>query len=132
MAAIKYDLSIEQGSSFQESFVYRDQNQQIINITNWCARLTLTTNDGNLYTFTTENTDLSLYKMSIDGPNGKIVLSIPASTTNQFNFYTGKYDLELQSDQELYAGGGKTVVRSHYGVVVIVKRYGGANTALEC
>lgn len=132
MAASKYDFSIEQGSSFKLSLVYKDNNKNIIDITNWCARLTWKTNTAVTQVFTTENTDSSLYSFNIDGPNGKLTLLLPASTTNSFNFYSAKYDLELQSPDELYAGGGNYTVRLLYGTVNIVGRFSRSGQTLDC
>ena len=55
MAASKYDFSIEQGSSFKLSLVYKDDNNNPIDLTNWCARLIWKTNTNITQTFSTEN-----------------------------------------------------------------------------
>lgn len=132
MAASQYDFDIEQGSSFTISIVYKDADKNIVDLTNWCARLTWTTNINITQIFSTENTDLSLYKFFIDGPNGKITLIIPATTTNDFNFKTAKYDLELQSPDDIYAGGGKYTTRILFGVINLIKRYSKTTTELDC
>ena len=132
MAASKYDFSIEQGSSFKLSLVYKDDNNNPIDLTNWCARLTWKTNTNIIQTFSTENIDYSVYKFSIEPLLGKITLLIPASTTNSFGFNSAKYDLELQSDDDLYVGGGKYIIRLIYGTVSIVKRFSQSSTLLEC
>lgn len=132
MSASQYDFSIEQGSSFKLSIVYKDKNKQIIDITGWCGRLQWTTNSGQIQIFTTENLDLSSYQFTIDGPNGKITLAIPAATTNSFNFSTAKYDLELQSNDDLYNGGGKNIIRVLYGTIGFIKRYSHSNNILQC
>jgi hypothetical protein len=132
MAASKYDFPIEQGSSFRLAIVYKDKDNIIVDITNWCARLIWKTNNNTTQIFTTENNDPTLYDFSIDGPNGKITLLLPASTTNNFNFNIAKYDLELLSDDELYSGGGKQTSRILYGTVTITKRYSQSSILLEC
>lgn len=132
MAATKYDFSIEQGSSFKMSLVYKDQNGNIIDLTNWCARLTWKTNAGTVQTFSTENLDYSVYKFTIEPALGKLTLLIPASTTNSFSFTSAKYDLELQSDDDLYTGGGKYIIRLLYGTITLVKRFSQASDLLEC
>jgi hypothetical protein len=76
--------------------------------------------------------DYSVYKFSIDEPAGKITLLLPASTTNSFNFLTAKYDLELVSPDDLYAGGGKYTTRLLFGNINIVKRFSQNNTTVEC
>lgn len=132
MAASKYDFSIEQGSSFKLSLVYKDDNNNPIDLTDWCARLTWKTNTNTTQTFSTENIDYSVYKFIIEANIGKITLLIPATTTNSFLFNTAKYDLELQSDDDLYTGGGKSIIRLLYGTVTIVKRFSQSTTLLDC
>jgi len=132
MAATKYDFSIEQGSSFKISLIYKDENKNPINLTGWCARLIWTTNTKVKQIFSSNLQDPSLYSFVIDGPAGKITLMIPASTTNNFNFNYAKYDLELQSPDDLYAGGGKYNTRLLFGVVNIVKRFSNTSDSLNC
>jgi hypothetical protein len=132
MSAVLYDFNIEQGTSFRLAIVYKDKQGKIVDITNWCGRLIWTTNNGTTQIFTTENTDPSLYDFQIDGPNGKITLLLPASITNNFNFLNAKYDFELQSDDDLYVGGGKQIIRILYGTVSIIKRNSKYNMVLGC
>lgn len=132
MPASRYDFSIEQGSSFRMSLVYKDDLGNPIDLTGYCARLTWTTSKGAVQTFSTLNVDYSVYKFSIDAALGKLTLLIPASVTNTFNFETAKYDLELQSNDDLYIGGGKYTTRIIYGTITILQRYSGNDTALEC
>jgi hypothetical protein len=132
MAASKYDFVIEQGSSFRLSLVYKDANGDVINLTGWCARLVWKTNNSATQVFSTENVDYSVYKFSIDPLLGKITLLIPANTTNSFSFNTAKYDLELKSDDDLYTGGGKSIIRLLFGVVSVVKRFSQTSDILGC
>jgi hypothetical protein len=132
MAASKYDFAIEQGTSFKISLIYKDANGNPIDLTNWCARLTWKTNTNIVQTFSSENTDYNVYKFIIDEPAGKLTLMLPASTTNGFNFTTAKYDLELQSPDDLYNGGGKYTIRLLFGLINIVKRFSQSNTQLDC
>jgi hypothetical protein len=133
MAASKYDFAIEQGSSFKISLFYKDPNGDAINLTNWCARLIWKTNTNITQVFTTENDDYGVYKFTIDEVAGKLTLMIPASKTNEFIFNTAKYDLELQSPDDLYGGGGgKYIIRLLYGTITIIKRFSQSATLLEC
>lgn len=132
MSASKYDFTIEQGVSFQLSLIYKDANNDPIDLTGWCARLICKTNLNETKIFSSENLDFSQYKFEIDGPNGKITLLLPAATTNSFNFNMMKYDLELSSPADLYSGGGKYTIRLVYGTVTIIKRFSQANSQLEC
>jgi hypothetical protein len=132
MSASKYDFNIEQGSSFRFSLVYKDADGNPIDITNWCARLVWTTDKGTTQTFTSTNVDLNLYKFTIDGPQGRLNLIIPPDTTNSFTFSRAKYDLELHTDEDLYSGGDKNIVRLLYGNIAILKRYSTVTTLPEC
>ena len=132
MPATKYDFTIEQGSSFRLSLVYKDSNGDAIDLTDWCARLVWTTNNNINQTFISTNIDYSIYKFTIEPLLGKLTLLIPPDTTNGFTFNTAKYDLELQSDEDFYNGGGKDIIRLLYGTVAINKRYSKVSTALDC
>lgn len=132
MAASKYDFTIEQGSSFKLSLVYKDSNGDPVDLTNWCARLIWTTNNNVNQTFITTNMDYSVYKFTIEPGIGRLVLKIPPETTNSFLFNTAKYDLELQNDENFYSGSGKDIIRLLYGSIKITKRYSKTTDLLEC
>lgn len=132
MAASKYDFTIEQGSSFKLALVYKDSNGSPVDLTNWCARLTWTTNNNVNQTFISTNIDYSVYKFTIEPANGRLVLMIPPETTNSFSFNTAKYDLELQSDEDFYSGSGKDIIRLLYGSITVTKRYSKSGNLLDC
>ena len=132
MPASKYDFTIEQGTSFKLSLVYKDSQGNAMDLTNWCARLIWTNSYGITQTFITTNTDFSIYKFTIEPSNGRLVLMIPPETTNTFNFNRAKYDLELQSDDDFYSGGGKDIIRLLYGTITISQRYSDSDELLEC
>lgn len=132
MAASQYDFTIEQGSSFKMSLIYKDQNGTPVNLTNWCARLTWKTNTNTIQVFSSNNTDYSVYQFSIDAAAGKLTLMLPAVTTNSFSFSSAKYDLELQSPDDLYSGGGKFTTRLLFGTINIAKRFSQSSQLLDC
>lgn len=132
MSATKYDFNIEQGSSFKLSLIYKDSNGNAIDLTNWCARLVWRTNTNISQTFDSTNLDNSVYKFTIEPLLGKLTLLIPANTTNSFKFNSAKYDLELQSDDNLYSGGGKHIIRLLYGNISIIKRFSQSDSLLTC
>jgi len=129
MSALEYNFEIEQGSSFKLTLVYKDKDGNVIDITDWCARLIWTTQSGTVQTFTTTNTDFGIYKFELVGAEGKLNLMIPAEMTNSYTFDWAKYDLELQSDTEMYTGGGKNTIRILYGVITLLKRNSGSYLA---
>ena len=61
-----------------------------------------------------------------------MTLLLPSDTTNDFDFDSAKYDLELQSDDTFYASGGNYTIRLLYGVITIKQRHSGSETALDC
>lgn len=131
MSAAKFDFSMDQGSSFKLAFVYKDADLNVVDLTDWCARLVWKTNKGDISTFESGNDDQN-YKFTIDGPNGKVQLLIPSDVTNAYDFTVAQYDLELQSPDDFYASGGKYTVRVMYGVITLVKRESKTTTALDC
>lgn len=133
MPAATYNFIIEQGTSFKLALTYKNANHDIVDITNWCARLIMNPKySGPDKIFTTSNLDYSVYKFYIDGPEGKIVLLIPAETTNSFTFNEAKYELELQSPDDFYVDGGKYTTRVLQGLITIKKRYSEYSETLDC
>ena len=132
MSASEYNFKIEQGSTFKIRFYYKDENGDPIDLTGYCARLTWKTNFGVVQSFFTENTDYSVYKFELDAANGGMVLTLPASTTNSFEFSYAKYDLELQSPDAIYSSDNFYTYRLLYGKATIVKRYSNSLENLEC
>lgn len=131
MAAAKYDFDVEQGSSYNLTFIYKNNAGTVINITDWCARMIMTTSDNQTITYSSGNSN-SDYQMSIDGVNGKITLMLPASTTNNFTFKTAKYDFELESNDIFYTNGGQYTTRVLFGLITIIKRNSKNSTQMEC
>lgn len=132
MPASLHNFSIDQGSSFSLILTNKDENGSIIDLSNYCARLVMSTNSGQTYIFETENTDFSSYKFLIEGSIGKISLLLPASTTNSYDFETAKYDLEIQSPNDHYIGGGKYTERLLYGTITLNKRFSKSTSLLDC
>jgi hypothetical protein len=129
MAASKYDFAIEQGSSFKISMVFKNSDGSLMDLSGWTARLMWKTNTNKTYIFTTTNLDYSVYKFFLDEESSNMVLLIPADTTETFNFSSAKYDLELQSPDNLYSPeGGNYNFRALYGVININKRF----SKLDC
>jgi hypothetical protein len=132
MKASLYDFSIDQGSSFRLSFIYKDSQGNPVDLTGWCARLVWKTNKADIQTFITTNIDYTIYKFTIDPLLGKVTLLLPPSTTNNLAFSTAKYDLELQSDDEIYTGAGKNIIRLLYGNITLNPRFSKTDTLLNC
>jgi hypothetical protein len=132
MSASQHNFPIEQGSSFELSLVYKDSNDNPIDLTGWCGRLVWTADDDTTAIFLTTNANPALYNFDIIGVSGQILLQIPASVTNTYNFGSAKYDLELESDSDIYTGGGKDIRRLLYGDISLIKRHSEYTTLLDC
>ena len=132
MAATQYNFSIEQGSSFTISLIYKDSSGSPIDLTGWCARLVIATDNNETITFVTTNSVVGSYSFTLGGALGTIVLQIPASVTNTYDFNAGRYDLELESINNLYSGGGHEIIRLLYGDISLIKRYSENTILLDC
>lgn len=132
MPASKYDFSIEQGSSYQISFIYKDAQQNPIDLTNWCARLVWKTNTNITTEFLSTNTNFTNYTFTINEEPGEIKLILPATTTDDFDFLTANYDLDLQSPEDFSIGGDKYVTRILYGTISIIQRASATSTENIC
>ena len=132
MSATQYDFSIDQGSSFKLSLSYNDSNNQPIDLTGWCARLSWITDEGSSFEFLTTNTDPLLYSFTITPLTGLIILQIPASITNAYDFIIAKYDLEIESSDEIYTAGGAEIIRLLFGNITLNKRYSENPALLDC
>lgn len=120
MPAATHSFPIEQGSDFQITFRYLDENNLRVNLTNYYILLKFVTDTGQVYSFDniTRTTDYSF----IGYPNGEIVLNIPARITNTYTFKTANYDLDLQEPNEQYVGSGLKRYRFAQGVISIIQR----------
>lgn len=134
MSAATYSFNIEKGTSFVISFEYKDDQNNAINLTNWCARLRWIEDqpaDPVVRTFISDTRN-SEYEFVIDPIPGRVTLKIPAAQTLLFNFNSARYDFELQEPNDLYSGGGKKVFRILQGVVNLVARNVPDTDAFQC
>lgn len=95
MAAATHNFLIEQGTTFTKSFIWKDSNGTVINLTGFTARMQFRQNISSssvLLSATTENS-----KIVITGAEGKVTINLSASDTAALNFSTAVYDLELIS-----------------------------------
>lgn len=133
MASSVYNFTIEQGSVFKKTFIYKDANGNIIDITNYCARITIQSLDGISFkkTYTT-NAENSEYSFTVDGPNGKFVLKLSANETSNFNFTSATYDFDIKLPNEIYAGAGDNIVRLLKGNITIDPRNVSSPDSFAC
>jgi hypothetical protein len=123
MPAAEYNFSIEKGAVFYISFEYKDSTNTTINLTNWCARISIESADaGQPITSFSYISDATTpeYSFTIDPSLGKIILQLSASTTQAFNFSTARYDLDLKAPNELYPGSGPQIIKLLKGFITVI------------
>lgn len=95
MPASLYDLSIEQGATWVLSLVWRDSDEEPIDLTGYSARMQVRPSVGSdevLLNLSTEGGQITL-----GGAAGTIVIEVDAETTAAVQGRRGAYDLELES-----------------------------------
>ncbi len=123
MPAAEYNFPIEKGAVFYIAFEYKDSTGTIIDLTNWCARMSIESTDTNVPVTTItyiSDTVVPEYSFTTDPDAGKIILQLSANTTQSFNFSNAKYDLDLKAPNELYPGAGPQIIKLLKGFINVV------------
>jgi hypothetical protein len=110
MAAANYDITIEQGATFQLNIVWKAPNGTPIDLTGYTARMQVrekVSSTATLLSLTTENGGIAL-----GGAAGTIAVTAAATLTDDITTKRGVYDLELVSS-------GGVVTRLIEGCVTI-------------
>lgn len=92
-----YNLTIEAGATFTRTFVWRDNDGNLMDLDGYTARMQIrSTRTASSFALeaTTENG-----KITINGEDGEIVLTISATETAALEITSGVYDLELISGE---------------------------------
>lgn len=108
MAAGIYDITIEQGATFQMNLTWKDSTGSPVNISGYSARMQVREN------YEAEDTLVSLVSpadITLGGALGTIAITIAASATQNLQLEEGVYDLELVN--------GATVTRLIQGKATI-------------
>lgn len=95
MPASEYDLSIEQGATYQIAFTYKDDAGVAQDLTDYTARMQVRASVSApdvLLELTTENG-----RIAISGAEGRIDLVLTAAITTGITWSRGVYDLEIVS-----------------------------------
>lgn len=93
MVARQHDIIIEQGATF-EFTVYVKKNGVILDISGYTGSMQIRNKPAD----ETGSIILATATVSIiDGPNGLIMATIPAVTTQEYDWKQGVYDVEIQS-----------------------------------
>lgn len=123
MAAV-YNFTIEKGSAFYISFQYTDSSNNIINLTNYCARLSIQSVNTSPTTKLTYLTDTVTpdYSFIVSPQEGKIVFQLSATATNNLNFNNALYDLDIKLPNEQFPGAGPNITRIVNGGITVISR----------
>ena len=95
MLPASYDFVLRQGSTWNQSIVWKDSNGVPVNLTGYSARMQIrpqVNSETVIVELTSENG-----RIDIDAPSGKLTLSLDAETTAGICQSTGVYDIELES-----------------------------------
>lgn len=123
MAAAKWPLVIEQGATFQLGLTLSTgglvaDGGVAIDLTGYEVRMQVRKRVASattlLFLSTNVVDDPDLHIEVTDAVNGEVVITIPATETEAFTWFSGTYDLEIES-----AGG--FVRRLLYGSVKVTK-----------
>lgn len=93
MAAGQYDIFIEQGATYDQTFNWKDSAGDPVNLTGYTARMQIRPSVSRseiIESFTTENG-----KITLGGSAGTIRLLLTATQTAAITSRRGVYDLEL-------------------------------------
>lgn len=120
MPAANYNFTIDKGSAFYIAFDYKDSNNNTIDLTNWCARFSFLPEGATSPTTYITDTINALCSFTIQPEYGKIVLKLPSTTTESFNFNFAVYDLDLKSPNELYVGAGNQIIKLIKGTFTMI------------
>lgn len=93
MTAGTYDITIEQGSTFTRTVTWRDENDALVNLTGYSARLQMRESVDATSTFLSLTSGSGI---TLGGTAGTIVILISATDTAALT-QGGVYDLELVS-----------------------------------
>jgi len=108
----RHDITIRQGATFIWSITLEDENEQVLSLTSATARMQARVRLGDtdtLFSLTSGAGDIA-----VDGTAGSVTVTIADTATDDYDFETGVYDLEvIESDG--------TVLRVVEGVVELSK-----------
>ena len=107
-----YNIDLIQGASFVRSLTWTDQNNTLIDLTGYTAKLDIRQNISDTSPIISLSTSNS--RITLGGALGTILLNLNATETGSLNFSTALYDLELYS--------GSNTIRLLQGKVILSKQ----------
>ena len=101
MAAGNYNFTIEQGATVDFEIVYKDSDNQPIDIDNYSGRMQIKDKPGGNVTHITLTNTLATDGTGLDfddGEQGKIKVFISAHSSSLLDFNKASYDLEIATN----------------------------------
>lgn len=115
--AVTHNFTIEQGSDFSITFIYQDNDGNLIDISDGAIAFRFRPNNSDtVQTFTRADVDND-YVTS--GGIGEIKISFPAETTQEFDFINAIYDLDFQPN---VTSGLQTNTRIATGIITLITK----------
>ena len=97
MSAGKYNINVEQGTTYSVRFTYKDDTNNPVDLTDYTAQIQFRETKDATTTIYDSSTGGDI---TLGGVDGTIDLSINTATTTAFDFDNCVYDLELTLDNE--------------------------------
>ena len=113
MSAGRFDLIIEQGATYTQTFTYETAAGVPINLTAYTAAMQIRESVESTAVLATSSGTSPSITLTLGGSAGTIIVTMTATVTAAFAFDTAVYDLELTT--------GTTVLRLLEGEVKLSK-----------
>lgn len=129
MAAGKYNFTIEQGTTVDFEIVYKDSDNQPIDVDNHSGRMQIKDKPGGGVTHITLTNELATDGTGLDftdGEQGKIKVFISAYSSSLLNFNKAFYDLEIATSDTY-----EVVTRLLQGTVTLDKEVTTATSSVS-
>ena len=94
MAAGIYNITIEQGSTFVLTIIYKDSAGAVVNITGYSARMQARVRKASETPFL--DIDSAGGEIVITGASGQLVITVSATVTAAITATYGVYDIEIE------------------------------------
>lgn len=92
----EYNLEINQGSEWERTLILKDSTGAVINLTGYTAKMQIRAlKDKNSQLYDTLSTAVGNLRIVITALEGKLVLKIPSTVSDNYTFIKGYYDLEI-------------------------------------
>jgi hypothetical protein len=98
MSAGQYNFIIEQGSTFQRTLIYKDENGDPVDLTPYDARMMIKAAKADTEAILSLSNETE-GGLTLGGAAGTIAILISAEDTEDLDFDSAYYDLEIETDE---------------------------------